>query len=554
MRLLASLVGTVALAALARAGTPPPGFVETPVATGLSLPIAIAFLPDDRMLVTEKAGRLLLVDGGTVTPLVTIPVCTAGDMGLAGVAVDPDFATNGFIYVYRTESDGGCGGGPGRSNEVIRLTMAPDGTVSLASLVVLLGGIPTQSGFHQGGCLRVGSDGKLYVTVGDGAVGDNAGCPGTSTNPFAQDLNALGGKLLRLDLDGTIPSDNPFVGVVGTRGEIFASGFRNPYRFTFDPVSGGLWLADVGDLAWEEIDLVTAGGNYGWPLCEAEHPAGCPLPGQIGPIFRYSHAGACPDEGSVPTLGRSITGGVFTTTSFGGFGGQYFFGDWVANTIYRAVPNGTRDGLAGPPTIFATGASGNVDFAFACDSLFYVSVFTGQVLRISPLPSGNDTPIAGKTLVLKDEVGDPSKKRMLVRSTDLAVDLGGGNGSADDPVLNPGSQVQVTSAFFDLTYPLPMGNFDYLGDPGDNEGYKYRDRDLSDGPIKALTIKNGKLVRIVGRGTALGHALTTNPVPVNVVLTLAGRTHSMRFGGSVKFERNARYRAKNAAAPTTLCP
>src|SRR5262245_21173030 len=294
MRLPAALLGIALLAELAGAGTPPPGFVETSVATGLSIPIAIAFLPDDRMLVAEKAGRLLLVHDGTITPLVTVPVCTNGDLGLAGIAVDPDFSDNGFIYLYRAESTGGCTSGPGRTNEVIRLTMAPDGTVSLASLVVLLAGIPTQIGFHQGGCLQVGPDGKLYVSVGEGAIGDNVGCPGSSTNPFAQDLNALGGKVLRLNLDGTIPVDNPFVGQVGKRPEIFASGFRNPYRFAFDPVAGGIWLGDVGDLAWEEVDLVTAGGNYGWPLCEADHPAGCPLPGQVGPIFRYSHAGPCP--------------------------------------------------------------------------------------------------------------------------------------------------------------------------------------------------------------------------------------------------------------------
>jgi glucose/arabinose dehydrogenase len=544
----------VALAALARAGTPPPGFVETPVATGLSIPVAIAFLPDERMLVAEKGGRVVLVHGGTITPLVTIPVCTAADMGLAGIAVDPDFPANGFIYVYRTESEGGCASGPGRTNEVIRLTMAPDGTVSLASLTVLLGGIPTQIGFHQGGCLRIGPDGRLYVSVGDGAVGDNVGCPGTSSNPYAQDLNALGGKVLRLGLDGTIPSDNPFVGQVGKRAEIFASGFRNPYRFAFDPVAGGLWLADVGDLAWEEIDLVTPGGNFGWPQCEAEHPVGCPLPGQSAPIFRYSHGGSCPDEGSVPTLGRSITGGVFATTSFGGFGGQYFFGDWMANTVYGAVPNGTRDGLAGPPTTFVTAANGNVDFAFACDSLFYVSVFAGQVLRVSPLPAGTDTPITGKALVLGDQVGDPSRKRMSVRSSDPVINLGGGDGSADDPVLNPGSQVQVMSGFFQATYPLAIGNFAYLGAPGANRGYTYKDADLSDGPIRSLIVKNGKLLRMTGRGSALGHALGINPGPVQVVVTLAGRTHSMRFGGTTTFRAATRYSARKAPSPGTACP
>src|SRR5262249_46720927 len=211
--------------------------------------------------------------------------------GLPGIAIEPGFDTNGFIYLYRTKAGaGGCGTSTGRFNQVVRVTMS-GGSISLGSLVELLTGIRTDGGNHDGGGLRIGPDGKLYVGVGDSGLGDNQGGPGSSTNPYAQDLNSLNGKMVRLNLDGTIPGDNPFVGQAGERGEIYAYGFRNPFRFGFDPVNGNLWVADVGDLTVEEVDIVTAGGNYGWPHCEGTLPSGCENPGDIDPIFTYQHGG-----------------------------------------------------------------------------------------------------------------------------------------------------------------------------------------------------------------------------------------------------------------------
>src|SRR6185369_16980308 len=185
-------------------------------------------------------------------------------------AVDPSYATNGFVYLYRTKpgTPTTCSSSM-RFNEVVRvqLTGSPPTFVG-GSLTVLLTGARTDNGNHDGGVLRIGPDGKLYVGVGDTGNGDNVGCPGSASNPYSQDLAALEGKILRLNLDGTIPGDNPFVSTVGARGEIFARGFRNPFRMGFDPANGNLWVADVGDLAVEEIDIVTSGGNYGWPHCE----------------------------------------------------------------------------------------------------------------------------------------------------------------------------------------------------------------------------------------------------------------------------------------------
>src|SRR5437016_4265520 len=243
----------------ARAGTPAAGFDDTSVIASLNQPTAIAFLPDGRMLVTLKGGDLLRVDGGVATTLTTIPVCTAAEMGLLGVAVDPNFDTNGFVYLYRTKAGpSGCGSSTARFNQVVRVMVSGN---TAGSLVELLDGIQTDNGNHDGGGLRIGPDGKLYVGVGDTGLGDNNGGPGTSTNPYAQDLAHLEGKVLRLNLDGSIPADNPFVGNALARHEIFAYGFRNPFRFGFDPATSALWVGDVGDLTIEELDIVVAGGN-----------------------------------------------------------------------------------------------------------------------------------------------------------------------------------------------------------------------------------------------------------------------------------------------------
>jgi glucose/arabinose dehydrogenase len=234
---LSALVLSLLLASapMARAGDAEPGFVDTLVVGSLNIPTGADFLPDGRLIVIQKDGAVKLFDGVSTTLLVTIPVCADSEMGLLGIAIDPGFAGNGFLYLYRTHSAGDCTMSSGRSNEVIRVTMGPGDTINISSLVVLLTGIRTDLGNHDGGGLRIGPDGKLYVAVGDTGLGDNQGGPGSSTNPYSQDLNEIEGKILRLNLDGTIPADNPYFGQAGKRGEIFASGFRNPFRFGFDP-------------------------------------------------------------------------------------------------------------------------------------------------------------------------------------------------------------------------------------------------------------------------------------------------------------------------------
>jgi glucose/arabinose dehydrogenase len=352
------------------------GFSEEVVASGLSSPTAVAFLPDRRLLVAEKGGALKLVENGTATTLTTIPVCTGGEMGLLGVAVDPAFGSNGFVYLYRTKSGAaGCDTATGRFNQVVRITMSGD-TVVAGSLAELLTGIRTPTGNHDGGTVRIGPDRKLWVSVGDGAVGDG-GAPGESTNPYAEDLTALEGKILRLELDGSPAAGNPYLGQPPARPEVYARGFRNPFRMEFDEQTGRLWVGDVGQGAIEEIDLVQSGGNYAWPRCEGTLPLGCALSGDIPPVFEYPHSGP-------GALGTVVTGGDFLPRSFGMVGGQYVFGDFGASKLYIAAPNAARTDISAPAD-FVTDAGGPVDIVSGPDDrLYWVALLSGEVRRLVP--------------------------------------------------------------------------------------------------------------------------------------------------------------------------
>jgi glucose/arabinose dehydrogenase len=557
----------VSLAPLSLADVEIEGFTDSAVVVGLITPTAIAFLPDGRLLVTEQDGSLLLADvlvAGPPVTLAEVPVawCQGSfyETGLLGVAVDPAFAVNGFLYLYRTTTDQDpCTYTDlSRVNEVIRVTMTDtEGgpSVDLGTLTVLLGDIQAPLPYHCGGCLRIGPDDKLYVSTGDTYTGDDPDDigPGESTNPNAQDLTTLEGKVLRLELDGSIPADNPFVGAEGgTRGEIFAYGFRNPWRFGFDDQSGLLWLGDVGQATVEEIDIVVPGGNYGWPRCEGKSPGGCHEKSDVQPVYIYPHTGkkALGDE---PSGSASVTGGAFAPGPFGYYGGIYFFADFEGGTIYAASLKPKRDGIKGKPGVFATNAGGPADLVFGTDSsLYYTSIFNGQVRRIAQPASGGDQSLFGKSLALKDG----KKKGLTVLAKDVVL-LGGGD---DNPTLSGGTlQVTGTSrteggaVLFDDTYPLPAKAWKLLGKAPDKvKGFKYTDKKLENGPINNLIVKDGKLIKMTGKGEGLGHSLAVEPGSVQVVLTLGTRRWCLTFNDTAKFKVDKSYRSKNQEAGA--CP
>ena len=296
-----------------------------PVAVSLDTPVGITNAKDGtgRLFIPELAGRIRILNpNGTVVNYfldITDRVRTGGEQGLIGLAFHPNYQSNGRFFVhYISQANGNS-----TVSEFSALGTPNDASESSERIVI---SIP-QTGFtnHKGGQLAFGPDGKLYIALGDGGSG---GDPGNR----AQNPALLLGKILRIDVDGaqpyTVPADNPFVGVSGFRPEIWALGFRNPYRFSFDSVSGRLFLADVGQSAREEIDIVTKGGNYGWRIMEGTFcynpPANCPMGGLTLPIHDYGR-----DQG-VSVIGGFVYRGNLQSAAYG----KYIFGDFGSGRIW----------------------------------------------------------------------------------------------------------------------------------------------------------------------------------------------------------------------------
>jgi glucose/arabinose dehydrogenase len=303
----------------------PAGFTRTTLGSGFStIPTAMAFTPDGRLFICEQGGALRLVKNGQLlaTPFATITTAVDGERGLLGIAVDPAFASNGFVYVYYTVS-----GASGAHNRISRLIAAGD-LVATGSEVVLVD-LPQLSTAtnHNGGALHFGADGKLYVALGD----NNNGAQAPS-------LTSLFGKILRYNPDGSIPTDNPLVGQTsGIYRAIWARGLRNPFTFGVQPGTGRMFINDVGEISWEEIDEGTAGANYGWPATEGTTTN----PSYQSPLFTYGHTA---DPVGNPSLvdGFAIAGAAFYNPAVGLFPatytGDYFFGDYVKGWINRLDP------------------------------------------------------------------------------------------------------------------------------------------------------------------------------------------------------------------------
>ena len=345
----------LALSTATPGATLPAGFSETLVTNGLSSPTSMDFAPDGRLFVCLQGGQLRVIKNGSLlpTPFVSLTVNSAGERGLLGVAFDPNFATNNFVYVYYTATS------PAIHNRVSRFTANGDVAVAGSELVLLdLENLGATN--HNGGAIHFGPDGKLYV-----AVGENA----TPTN--AQTLANRLGKMLRINSDGTIPTDNPFFNTAsGDNRSIWALGLRNPFTFAFQPGTGRLFINDVGQDTWEEINDGIAGSNYGWNLSEGPTSN----PAFRSPLFFYGH-------GTGPTVGCAIAGGTFynpNTVRFPqSFVGKYFFADLCSNWI-RAF-----DPTTGTASDFASGVSGPVDLKVSVDgSLYVLARNAGSVVRV----------------------------------------------------------------------------------------------------------------------------------------------------------------------------
>jgi glucose/arabinose dehydrogenase len=294
------------------------------IASGLNNPTHLtAPTGDDRLFVVEQVGRIRIIADGALqsTPFLDIEskVRSGGEQGLLSVAFHPDYTTNGFFYVNYTNNNG--------DTRVERYTVSGDPGVADPNSAKLILAVDQPFANHNGGQLAFGLDGMLYIGMGDG---------GSGGDPFenGQNLSTLLGALLRIDVDAgdpyAIPSDNPFVGDQDVREEIWALGLRNPWRFSFDPADGMLYIGDVGQNSWEEVNAVPAASaarNYGWNIMEGRHCFGAPGCDQSGltlPVIEY------------PTTGSScsvIGGFVYRGTAIPDVEGHYFYSDYCGGFL-----------------------------------------------------------------------------------------------------------------------------------------------------------------------------------------------------------------------------
>jgi glucose/arabinose dehydrogenase len=333
----------------------PAGFTEKLVANGLNAATAMALTPDGRILVCEQGGALRVIKDDVLLPqpFVTVNTQAIGERGLLGVTRHPDFSNNGWVYVYHTVLT------PAIHNRVTRFTANGDLAISSSRKIIFELDDLSAATNHNGGAIHFGRDGKLYVAAGENGLGSNA-----------QSLSNVLGKILRLNDDGTIPGDNPFFGVAtGKNRAIWALGLRNPFTFAFQRGTGRMFINDVGEGTWEEINDGIAGANYGWPTTEGMTTD----PRFRSPLLAYGH-------GTSATTGCAITGGIFynsTTVQFpANYVGKYFFADLCSGWIRRFDP-ATR--TAQP---FATGIPAPVDLKVGGGgSLYYLT--RSSVWRIS---------------------------------------------------------------------------------------------------------------------------------------------------------------------------
>ena len=401
--------------------TLPAGFTETSI-TGLSNPTAMEIAPDGRIFVCQQGGSLRVIKNGTLlsTPFLTLSVDANGERGLLGIAFDPNFATNNFLYVYYTVATSP------RHNRVSRFIANGDVAVPGSETVILELDNLTGATNHNGGAIHFGPDGKLYIAVGENATAANA-----------QTLSNLLGKILRINTNPSdlIPSDNPFFNQAnGNNRSIWALGLRNPFTFAFQPGTGRMFINDVGQDAWEEINDGIAGSNYGWNVVEGPSAN----PNFRAPLFAYQH-------GISATTGCAIAGGAFynpATAQFPpSFVGKYFFADLCSGWIRVFDPsNGTA-------TSFASGISNPVDLKVGADgSLYYLARGSNAVFRVqfaAPVlmtETGSDIAIALDSVQL---VRDPFSLTQLFNfSSDQRTRLMLFGMNMD---LSPGESISLTA-------------------------------------------------------------------------------------------------------------
>ena len=347
-----------------------------PVVQGLSAPVFLTAPPGDteRLFVVEQGGSIRIVRNGVIEepPFLNVSsrITSGGEQGLLGLAFHPSYVTNGHLYVNYTDTLG--------HTQVVRYTVSADPDVADSTSAFPILTVQQPYANHNGGMIAFGPDDMLYVGMGDGGSGGDP-------HGHGQNRMTLLGDMLRLDVDGgspyAIPADNPFSGSLSVANEIWASGLRNPWRFSFDALTGDLYIGDVGQDAWEEIAFQPAsssgGENYGWAAMESTHcyppNTSCSTTGLTLPVHEYDHGDGC-----------AVTGGyVYRGSDSPALQGRYFFADACGSWLRSFVMvSGEARGLQ-DHTDSAGPVSAIVSFGEDGSGELYVVSHGGSIRRIA---------------------------------------------------------------------------------------------------------------------------------------------------------------------------
>jgi glucose/arabinose dehydrogenase len=347
------------------------------VVDGLAAPLGVTSAADGsgRIFVVQQGGKIRIVRDGTLvaSPFLDISarITSGGERGLLGLAFHPGYPTDPRLFVDYTDAKGDT-----QVSSFIATPSRPDVVDPTSEVKILHVAQPYAN--HNGGAVVFGPDGFLYISTGDGGGGGDPHGNG-------QSLGTLLGKILRIDVDRTagdltyaIPPDNPFVGKAGARAEIYLYGLRNPWRISFDRATRDLWIGDVGQNAWEEVDVAragTSGENYGWNTMEGNHcfnpSSGCVTTGLTLPVAEYSHSAGC----------TVIGGNVYRGSTQPVLGGGYLFGDYCSGTIWAIDPS--RDGLRAATVVFKGRASLSSFGEDEAGELYATDIGGGRLLRVT---------------------------------------------------------------------------------------------------------------------------------------------------------------------------
>src|SRR5262245_41902051 len=367
---LAALALVVASSVSAMATELPPGFQETLLVPNLAAPTAMAWAPDGELWIIGQHGNVWVWRSGSLIQVAKLPVSADGERGLGGIALDPDYPSNRNVWLYYTTATTPI------HNRLSRFTRVGD---QLVDETVVLDGPPLVHSVHNGGCLRFASDKTLFLGLGD----DDQGVI------TAQDTHDLRGKILHINRDGAGVADNPFPDGVAGDPRVWAYGFRNPWRFSLQPISESLFIGDVGAATFEELDIGVRGGNFGWGWVEGPEPPA--QPGYVYPIYWYPHD---PILGGAIIAGDHAEPGDFSPAYLG----NYFFADFTTGHLFRMALDGSNQPVS--TEVFATKVFSPVDLRFGPDgALYYVSFDGGFVGRIAYAGGINRQPVALATAV-----------------------------------------------------------------------------------------------------------------------------------------------------------